>query len=106
MKLVYICSPFRGDYEQNIIKAQGYCKEAINKGVLPVAPHVYFPQFLDDSSAEERGLGIYLGVQLLAYCKEVWVFGMDNPSEGMQLEIECAQQCGIPVIDAAEVLRQ
>lgn len=27
MKLTYICSPCRGDYEKNIIKAQEYCRE-------------------------------------------------------------------------------
>ena len=26
MKLAYICSPCRGDYEKNIIKAQEYCR--------------------------------------------------------------------------------
>lgn len=29
MKLAYICSPCRGDYEKNIIKAQEYCREAM-----------------------------------------------------------------------------
>lgn len=35
MKLTYICSPCRGDYEKNIIKAQEYCREAMNDGLLP-----------------------------------------------------------------------
>ena len=28
-KLVYICSPCRGDIEKNIEKAQRYCREAV-----------------------------------------------------------------------------
>ena len=56
MKLTYICSPCRGDYEKNIIKAQEYCREAMNDGLLPLAPHVYFTQFVDDSNPEERKL--------------------------------------------------
>ena len=36
MKLAYICSPCRGDYEKNIIKAQEYCREAMNDGLLPL----------------------------------------------------------------------
>ena len=28
-KLVYICSPCRGDIEKNIEKAQYYCREAV-----------------------------------------------------------------------------
>ena len=61
MKLTYICSPCRGDYEKNIIKAQEYCREAMNDGLLPLAPHVYFTQFVDDSNPEERKLGLRCG---------------------------------------------
>ena len=28
-RLIYICSPLRGDIEKNIQKAQGYCREAV-----------------------------------------------------------------------------
>lgn len=35
MKMTYICSPCRGDYEKNIIKAQEYCREALLEGLLP-----------------------------------------------------------------------
>ena len=42
-KLVYICSPCRGDVEKNIEKAQRYCREAVElwDDVIPIAPHVY-----------------------------------------------------------------
>lgn len=55
-KLVYICSPCRGDIEKNIEKAQRYCHEAVElwDDVIPIAPHVYFTQFLDDTKQEER----------------------------------------------------
>lgn len=45
---VYICSPYRGDTETNIRKAQQYCKQAIKENHIPIAPHLYFPQILDD----------------------------------------------------------
>lgn len=67
MKLTYICSPCRGDYEKNIIKAQEYCRKAMNDGLLPIAPHVYFTQFVDDTNPEERKLGLRCGLQLLRY---------------------------------------
>ena len=47
-KKVFICSPFRGDMEGNARKAAGYCRTAWKKGVLPVAPHLLFPQFLNE----------------------------------------------------------
>lgn len=53
MKMTYICSPCRGDYEKNITKAQEYCREALLEGLLPIAPHVYFTQFIDDTHPKE-----------------------------------------------------
>ena len=36
MKKVYICSPCRGDYENNIQRAKEYSRAAVEKGVIPV----------------------------------------------------------------------
>lgn len=102
MKIVYICSPCRGDYERNIAKAQEYCREAVDMGVLPIAPHVYFTQFLNDFIPAERKTGMDLGIELLKHCDEVWVYGIQNPSEGMAAEIKLAKEIGIPVIDATD----
>ena len=89
MKLTYICSPCRGDYEKNIIKAQEYCREAMNDGLLPLAPHVYFTQFVDDTNPEERKLGLRCGLQLLRYCQLIRVYGCEV-SAGMYDEIQLA----------------
>ena len=104
MKKVYICSPCRGDYEHNIDNALRYCREAVMLGILPIAPHVYFTRFLDDTIAEERVIGIKLANELLAMCNEVWVYG--EPSEGMKAEIALATVLHIPVVDKAEVTGQ
>ena len=89
MKLTYICSPCRGDYEKNIIKAQEYCREAMNDGLLPLAPHVYFTQFVDDTNPEERKLGLRCGLQLLRHCQLIRVYGCEV-SAGMYDEIQLA----------------
>ena len=34
MRLVYLCSPYRGDYETNIRLAKQYCKNALESGVV------------------------------------------------------------------------
>lgn len=106
-RLVYICSPCRGEMEKNIIKAKGYCREAAElwPDVLPIAPHVYCTQFLDDTNPEERAVGMDMGISLLSMCDEIWVYGIDNPSEGMKAEIAYAEEHGIPVRDAADVCR-
>lgn len=102
-KLVYICSPCRGDMEKNITRAQGYCREVADlwPDVIPIAPHVYCTQFYDESVPEERAAGMEIGLALLNICDEIWVYGMANPSEGMAREIDFAKEHGIPIRDAA-----
>lgn len=106
-KLVYICSPCRGDYDKNIQKAQEYCREAMElwPDVLPIAPHVYFTQFLDDTNEKERELGMASGISILSMCDELWVYGMEAPSAGMASEIAFAKEHGIPIRDAAELYK-
>lgn len=94
MKMTYICSPCRGDYEKNIIKAQEYCREALLEGLLPIAPHVYFTQFVDDEKPEERERGLLCGLQLLRYCQLIRVYGC-RVSAGMYNEIQLAGVLGI-----------
>lgn len=96
LKKIYICSPLRGDYEKNIQKAIGYCREVALAGDLPIAPHVYCTRFLDDTKPEERKRGLVIGTELLEMCSEVRVYG-DYISEGMQAEIRRAGALGITV---------
>lgn len=100
-RLVYICSPLRGDYVGNITAAARYCREAVKKSpdVIPIAPHIYFTQFLDDEIPSERSIGMAAGMALLDLCDEIWVYGIQNPSEGMQAEIDYALKNGIKIRD-------
>lgn len=93
---VFICSPYAGDTGHNVECARRYCGFAVSKGCIPIAPHVYFPQFLNDADQEQRDLGLFMGMVLMGRCKEVWVFG-STVSRGMAVEIEKAQQRGIPI---------
>lgn len=94
--LVYICSPYRGNIEKNTASAQAYCRMAVERGCIPIAPHLLFPQFLDDSLEEERELGMFMGLVLLTKCKELWAFG-EYVSEGMEQEIRKAEARNLPV---------
>lgn len=51
--LVYICSPYRGDIDNNLENARMYCSLAASQGCIPFAPHLLFAQFLDDSLADD-----------------------------------------------------
>ena len=56
--IVYICSPFAGDIEKNVAAARTYSRFAVEQGYIPIAPHLLFPQFLNDSDPKERELGL------------------------------------------------
>ena len=97
-KKVFICSNYRGDVEANVDNAIHWCKEATNQGYLPIAPHLYFPQFLNDDIPSERESGIAWGIDILNDCDELWICS-ENISDGMKREIEYARTQGIPIIN-------
>lgn len=89
--LVYICSPYSGNVENNIESARRYSRFAVEMGYIPFTPHLLYPQFLDDRNPAERSLGLFFGNVLMAKCAEVWVFG-SYISPGMNAEIERAKR--------------
>ena len=87
--IVYICSPYSGDVDANTAAARRYSRFAVEQGYIPIAPHLLFPQFLDDDNPKERQLGLFFGNAIMSKCSEVWVFG-DVITSGMEEEIERA----------------
>ena len=106
-KRVFICSPLRPrkgtpkeqrmELFHNLELASLACRYAVQHGCNPMAPHLLIPAFLDDTDAEERKVGIELGIDWLMNCDELWVIG-ERISEGMQNEIDMALDLDIPVI--------
>lgn len=94
--MIYVCSPYRGDVVKNVEFARFCCHKVVEKGLTPMAPHLYFTQFLDDGEPNERALGLKLALCWLDLCEEVWVFG-STISDGMAQEIAYAGRCGKPV---------
>ena len=106
MKKVYICSPCRGDYENNIQRAKEYSRAAAMRGCIPITPHIYLTQFLDDTVPAERELGLSFGRDLVLLCDELWAFGLNHPSAGMAGEIETAKAAGIPVVNGFKAISE
>lgn len=94
--IVYVCSPFAGDIERNIANARRYCRFAVDSGSIPLAPHLLFPQFMDDSNEHDHGLVMFMNMALMSKCAEVWVFG-EHISKGMAAEIRKAKEKQRPV---------
>lgn len=88
--IVYICSPYAGEVSKNVENARRYSRFAVNQGYIPLAPHLLFPQFLNDRIPRERRLGLFFGTALMSKCSEVWVFG-SRISSGMEEEIKRAR---------------
>lgn len=96
MKLVYICSPFAGDIENNLRFARAACHYAADHGCTPLAVHLLYPQILNDADPVEREVGIQMGLRVLASCDELWICG-ERISQGMSSEIAEARRLGIPI---------
>lgn len=87
---MYICSPYAGEIEKNVKVARDYSRFAVDQGYIPIAPHLLFPQFLNDANPKERRLGLFFGNALMSKCSEVWVFG-NRISADMEAEIKRAK---------------
>ena len=96
VKLIYVASPYHGDTEQNVEYARRACRYVLEQGHIPFAPHLIYPQFLDEDKPEERKRGLAAGLAILFRCDALWAFG-PNISEGMRGEISTAEYYQIPV---------
>ena len=103
MKRVFICSRFAGDVNQNIERARNLCRRAVAQDCAPFAPHLLYPQFMDDTRPEERETGIACGLEFMAECDEVWAYVGDGVSDGMRHELAHAHRLGKPIIELKEI---
>lgn len=103
---IFVCSPYRATSKEaavaksqlaaNTERAKMACRMLAKLGYLPLAPHLYFTQFLEDDDAGERAEGMVLGMEWLAEADELWTFG-DEITDGMSQEISAAKEMGKPV---------
>lgn len=104
--MIYVCSPLRANathtMEENIAQAKEICRVCALNGILGMAVHLYFTQFLDDNIEAERVCGMTHGLTLLDMCSELWVFG-SIISTGMAAEIKYAEQKGIKIVYISDI---
>lgn len=96
MKRIFICSPYRGDIQANTARALELCRFVLRAGHAPFAPHLFYPQMLDDGDQEQRAAGIAAGMAWLDACDAVLRAG--PISEGMYHELKHAERVGKRVI--------
>ncbi|GHU78166.1 hypothetical protein AGMMS49992_28110 [Clostridia bacterium] len=96
MEIAYICSPYRGNVERNSQRARRFCLHALRNGYVPFAPHLHFPQFLNEADPAQRSLGLECGLTMLRKCDALFVYG-EQVSSGMRREIDEAERLNVPV---------
>lgn len=101
MKFVYVCHPFSGDPDNNRLKVAKICRCLVRMGIMPIAPQLYLPNFVDDEN--ERALAMRLCRELLLRCDTIAICGAEITA-GMKEEIAVAAKMGIPAerIDLVE----
>ncbi len=93
--IAFVASPYaattKEDVDRNVKFAQTVCRRiALETGAMPFAPHLLFPQFLDDHDVFEREHGIaYCSTMLdksafAAFFVPEWT---PKPSSGMEQEL-------------------
>ena len=97
MKRVFVASPYAGEIERNVSYAYAALYHTLSRGEAGFAPHLLYPNVLNDSVAHERELGIKAGMSFLTTCDTLALYVDHGISSGMQQEIELAKFMGIHI---------
>jgi len=97
---VYVCHPYAADPRGNAEKVRQICRRLVDEGALPVAPQLYLPGFIEEST--ERELALELCLQFVDLSDEVGVFDTALTS-GMGRELDRAKLRQIPIRNRKQV---
>lgn len=96
-KLVYICTPLRGDAEKNVEFARQEAQEVFQEGCIPVCPNLIFPPIADLENPDHDQAVWEMSLRLVESCQEVRVLGPEWTEE-MWAVIRHAMNLGIDVM--------
>lgn len=109
MERVFLCTPLRGsppsifpnaaapDPRLNLEFARKCMTECLARGQAPFAPHLLYPQVLDDNEPKDRALGVAAGREWLAAAEAVECYVDRGVSDGMRSDLEEALRLHVPV---------
>lgn len=99
--LWYVASPYAPRPGESIALhiqwARLLARWVYDQGAWPIAPHLFAPQFLDDTNPAERGEGLAWGLARLAHAQRVIIPAGVAISTGMRQELVRAAELQIPV---------
>lgn len=99
---MYICSPYSGDVEANVELARRFSAFTVLARQIPLAPHLHYPQFMDDTDTDARELAMFFNRILLSKCEQLWAY-IGRVSAGMRAEIEFTPSLWHTLVDHAEI---
>ena len=100
---IYVCSRYHaqnlGAMIQNMGDALAECKRIAEEGDIPICPHLYYTQFLNDDDAGQMEFGVLAAKEDLKHCDAMTVLIRNEIiSKGMESEmLLAANELGIPV---------
>ena len=101
MKTRYIISRYSGTKKEikfNVRVARLIARKVLDDGYIPIVPHIYFTQFLDDNNHYEHNKGTEIALDLLKLSDSAVVVMIDGGiSDGMRAEMKCVSELGMPV---------
>ena len=110
--IVYLAHPFTGNMQANLRRVEKIAQNIITlslKGSFshfyaPLIPHFLFSVFNEERNPEIRPITEALSSRLVQTCDELWIVSYQI-SRGMQLEIQAANDAGIPIKKWPEILK-
>jgi len=95
--------------KDNIARAALYSRDVYRAGYFPMCIQIYLEAATglnETNNPQNRPRALELGLEFLAMCDELWVFGRreGEESQGMINEIKEARKKGIPVHYCKEYL--
>ncbi|MCP5069249.1 MAG: hypothetical protein GY946_22015 [bacterium] len=94
----FIASPYAGDIERNVAYARECVADSLARGESPFAPHLLYPQVLDDGDEDQRRQGMDAGIRWGSVA-HVAAFYVDNgESPGMARERRHFEDLGIECV--------
>lgn len=101
MRVVYVCSRFKGDVKKHKKWATKFSNFIAEQGYIPITVHLFLDEAMglsEDNSTEDRERLLKAGREIVLRCDEVWVYMPDGiMSHGMQGEVRVAEENKIPV---------
>lgn len=99
MKIIYVCSKYKGKTEENIRDAKKFAQYISKQGFVPICVHLFLNEAMGMSEENgDREKLLEAGRLIVMKCDEVWVYSPNGElSEGMIGEIKTALANKIPI---------